>query len=145
MNNIDINWGEIIGRFFKRIWSWLIDRWDYGNGGVETFLILTVITVLSILFTIGLLKIKGEDNKLPQLPTAEEIAKIEREIKEMKMEREAKGLAVIFKKTLSLTPTEVGYILKGKKEIWAEAVDRGYGEWVVIDNEGNTEFKWKEI
>lgn len=34
--------------------------------------------------------------------------------------------------------------IKNRNKVYAEAVENGVGEWVVIDSKGTTEFKWKK-
>lgn len=44
----------------------------------------------------------------------------------------------------NMTADQIRYYRMGRLEMIKDAVKLGYGEWVVIDDVGTTEFKWKK-
>ena len=126
MIDTEINWAQIIGRMFKKPAEYFCK-----------YICVIVFCGIIGVFFYAIVFYGIRDRKNNEL-AEKEIKVIDDERLRMKKEIRAYTLkSQITKKTM-----EDGR--NAKMEVWMEAVDNGYGEWVVVDNKGSTEFRWKK-
>ncbi len=140
MTDTEINWADITKRFFKWLRVNSLDRYRHPKPWLA--LVITVVASLLVVYLIFWLCCK-----YPNAGTYYGRKKIrEREEVEAKaalvIGREIRGKRKIKEAKVVKTSIAEEFKAIGRKEVYREAVEKGHGEWVVIDTDGNTEFRW---